>query len=39
LPTEATELVEREEKPDIPDHRTYILQLFEDKEKDFSALL
>lgn len=38
-PAEAIELVEREDKPDIPDHRTYILQLLEDRGKDFSALL
>ncbi|MCS7130898.1 MAG: 4Fe-4S binding protein [Archaeoglobaceae archaeon] len=38
-PVDAIELVEREDKPEIPDHKTYIQQLLEDRGKDFSALL
>lgn len=38
-PMEAMELVERDERPEIPDHKTYILQLLQDRGRDFSALL
>lgn len=38
-PVEAIELIGREERPEIPDHRTYIQQLLGDRGRDFSALL
>ncbi|MCX8152238.1 MAG: 4Fe-4S binding protein [Archaeoglobaceae archaeon] len=38
-PVNSIELVARDEMPEIPDHRTYISQLLQDRGKDLSALL
>ncbi|MEM2213721.1 MAG: 4Fe-4S binding protein [Candidatus Nezhaarchaeales archaeon] len=38
-PVGALELIPREELPEVPDRRTYVVQLLADRGKDFSALL